>query len=99
MPTIHQLTSGLRSLFLVSAFSALSLAEPPAAAPAAPVPMQGFKEPIRVACVGDSITEGAGASGGNSYPSQLGKMLGEKWTVGNFGVSGTTMLKKGDSPY
>lgn len=99
MPTIRHLTSSLLGLFLVSAFFHLSAAEIPAAAPAAPVAVQGFKEPIRVACVGDSITEGAGASGGNSYPSQLGKMLGDKWNVGNFGVSGTTMLKKGDSPY
>ncbi len=56
---------------------------------------------IRVACVGDSITYGAGIKDRdvNSYPTQLGRMLGEKWDVRNFGVSGATMLKKGNSPY
>ncbi|HEY5509840.1 MAG TPA: GDSL-type esterase/lipase family protein [Prolixibacteraceae bacterium] len=35
----------------------------------------------------------------DSYPAQLGRMLGDKWIVRNFGVSGRTMLKKGDFPY
>jgi lysophospholipase L1-like esterase len=99
MPYFRHVTSGLLGLFLVSAFSTLPAAESPPAPAPAPVAVQDFKEPIRVACVGDSITQGVGASDGNSYPAQLGKMLGEKWKIGNFGVSGTTMLKKGDSPY
>lgn len=53
---------------------------------------------IRVACVGDSITAGVGARGA-SYPTQLGKMLGGKWEVRGFGVSGATLLKHGDKPY
>ena len=55
----------------------------------------------RVACVGDSITYGAGVAGreSNSYPAVLGKLLGEKYEVKNFGVSGATLLKKGDNPY
>ena len=57
------------------------------------------KPPIRVACVGDSITRGAGAGKGKSYPSQLQELLGASWVVGNFGVSGRTLLKKGDFPY
>jgi len=65
----------------------------------APVDVGAFKEPIRVACVGDSITVGVGASKRNSYPDQLARMLGEKWVVKNFGVSGTTLLKHGDRPY
>ena len=56
-------------------------------------------EPIKVACVGDSITQGAGAQKGQSYPSQLQALLGDKYKVGNFGVSGRTLLKKGDFPY
>ncbi len=99
MPIIRRLTSGLLSLFFVNAFATVSAADIPAVVPSAPVAVQDFKEPIRVACVGDSITQGAGTEGGNSYPAQLGKMLGEKWKIGNFGISGTTMLKKGDSPY
>lgn len=56
-------------------------------------------EPIKVACVGDSITQGAGAAKGKSYPSQLQELLGDKYKVGNFGISGRTLLKKGDFPY
>lgn len=52
---------------------------------------------IRVACVGNSITYGG--LGSNSYPQQLGSLLGAHYDVRNFGVSGTTMLKKGDFPY
>lgn len=55
--------------------------------------------PIRVACIGDSITQGSGAAKGKSYPSQLQELLGKEWQVGNFGVSGRTLLKKGDFPY
>ena len=56
---------------------------------------------IKVACVGDSITFGAGIADrdNNSYPAQLGKMLGADWEVRNFGVSGTTLLNRGDHPY
>lgn len=55
--------------------------------------------PTRVACIGDSITRGSGAEKGKCYPSQLQAMLGDEWVVGNFGVSGRTLLKKGDFPY
>lgn len=70
-----------------------------AAGPMDPIDPAAFKEPIRVACVGDSITQGAGAEKGKSYPSQLQALLGDKWKVGNFGVSGRTLLRKGDHPY
>ena len=53
---------------------------------------------IKVACVGDSITEGAGLNA-NTYPAALGRFLGTNYTVRNFGVSGTTLLRKGDLPY
>ena len=68
---------------------------------AAPVPIDpsAYPEPVRVACVGDSITQGAGTHGGMTYPNQLGTILGPKWVVKNFGVSGRTLLKKGDLPY
>ncbi len=60
-----------------------------------------YKETIRVACIGDSITFGSGIKvrDRDSYPAQLGRMLGEKWQVRNFGVSGATMLRNGDKPY
>ncbi len=56
---------------------------------------------IKIACIGDSITFGAGIKNRkiNSYPAQLAKMLGEKYTVKNFGISGSTILKKGNKPY
>ena len=59
----------------------------------------GAAEPIKVACVGDSITQGLGAAPGKSYPSQLQELLGAGYKVGNFGVSGRTLLSKGDKPY
>jgi len=64
-----------------------------------PIKVADYKKPIRVACVGDSITFGFGWNDPRSYPSQLGKLLGEDWTVRNFGVGGRTMLRKGDFPY
>lgn len=69
-----------------------------AIASAAPINPTDYKAPIRVACVGDSITQGSGTKG-NPYPKQLQELLGEKWNVANFGVSGRTLLRKGDHPY
>lgn len=62
---------------------------------------QPKKSPVKVACIGNSITYGAGIKdrAKDSYPIVLGKMLGEKYIVKNFGVSGRTMLNKGDRPY
>jgi lysophospholipase L1-like esterase len=66
---------------------------------AGPIDEKAYKEPIRVACIGDSITAGAGLLSDNSYPSQLGRMLGGEWTVLNCGASGSTLLNQGDKPY
>lgn len=57
--------------------------------------------PVRVACVGDSITYGDGIPDRdhNSYPAILGKLLGTGYEVRNFGVNGATLLKAGDLPY
>ena len=56
---------------------------------------------IRVACVGNSITDGHGIDMAPSqgYPAQLQRMLGKDYWVKNFGVSGRTLLNKGDQPY
>src|SRR5262245_47466097 len=56
---------------------------------------------VNVACVGDSITAGSGlpSPSTQAYPAVLGTLLGTDYTVENFGVSGTTMLKNGDFPY
>jgi lysophospholipase L1-like esterase len=53
----------------------------------------GAAKPIRVACVGDSITERSG------YPHQLQLMLGSNYIVGNFGVSGSTVSLDSTKPY
>ena len=55
------------------------------------------KPQIKVACVGDSITWGGG--GADAYPSQLQRLLGDSWKVTNYGVSGRTLMRKGDFPY
>ena len=57
--------------------------------------------PIKVACVGDSITFGAKIKNRaqKSYPAQLQAMLGNGFKVVNFGISARTLLKKGDRPY
>lgn len=57
------------------------------------------QERIKVACIGNSITEGMGVEPEMTYPSQLQRMLGGRYEVKNFGVSKRTMLKKGDFPY
>ena len=50
--------------------------------------------PIRVTCVGDSITEGVGGSAGMSYPDQMQKLLGSGYEIFNAGVSATNIIKQ-----
>lgn len=69
-----------------------------AAEPVEPIDPAKYSVPIKVACVGDSITQGT-SLGRRTYPNQLQEMLGDKWLVRNFGVSGRTLLKNGDFPY
>ncbi|WP_205503651.1 GDSL-type esterase/lipase family protein [Rufibacter psychrotolerans] len=52
---------------------------------------------IKVACVGNSITEGAGLT--QPYPAALQQLLGQAYEVRNFGLGGRTLLKKGNRPY
>ena len=56
---------------------------------------------IRVACIGNSITDGHGIDMASAYgyPALLQKKLGDKYWVKNFGVGARTMLNKGDFPY
>ena len=84
----------MNKILLILALTSLAaLANPP------PIDPSVFKRSIRVACVGDSITQGAKLAKGMTYPEQLQKMLGSAWTVKNFGKSGRTLLKQGDFPY
>lgn len=54
---------------------------------------------IRVACIGNSITYGAGLQNPfrDSYPGVLEQLLGTGYDVRNFGISGRTALQKGGS--
>ena len=56
---------------------------------------------IRVACIGNSITDGHGIDMATAYgyPAMLQKKLGQDYWVRNYGVSARTMLNKGDYPY
>ena len=76
----------MKNTLLLSLCAALAGAAPALAA-----------EPIVVACVGDSITYGHGASnrGEKSYPAQLQALLGEGWDVRNFGHNARTALDEG----
>ncbi len=58
-------------------------------------------QPIKVACVGNSVTYGAGIEERDrySYPARLQQLLGESYLVRNFGKSGATLLAKGHRPY
>lgn len=54
------------------------------------------KREVKVACVGDSITFGARLDNPDeeSYPAQLQELLGVEYQVKNFGVGGSTLLRK-----
>lgn len=79
----HQLkliAAGLTVLVLVTSLSAFSFGK-----------LLVTNPPIRVACVGDSITA--------LYPTDLLLMHGDIYTVGNFGVGGSTVSLDFRKPY
>jgi lysophospholipase L1-like esterase len=59
------------------------------------------QQPIRIACLGASITAGAMLPHPETqaYPQQLQKLLGSGYQVTNYGVSSATLLRKGDVSY
>ena len=59
------------------------------------------EDKIKIACVGDSITYGMMVKGWfkNAYPVKLQNMLGEAYTVTNFGMNAHTLQDSGDRPY
>lgn len=87
-----------RALIFLLAASAALFSAPAITAVAAVAPAE---PPVRVACIGDSITFGAAIKDrkNNCYPAQLGGMLGPGYRVTNHGVNGATLLKRGDKPY
>lgn len=64
-----------------------------------PVDAAAFKDTIRLACIGDSITKGVGADRTACYAALIKNALGSKWEVTNLGVSGATLLRNGDKPF
>jgi len=56
---------------------------------------------IKIACIGASITEGAGLAhpAAEAYPQLLQLKLSNRYRVHNYGISGTTLLRKGDASY
>ncbi len=56
---------------------------------------------VRVACVGDSITEGYGSSdpATKAYPAVLQTLLGDGYEVTNYGIGGSTLMRCSDMPY
>lgn len=63
--------------------------------------LSSLRAQIKVACVGNSVTFGAGLQdrAHTSYPARLQQMLGDGYSVENFGHSGATLLNKGHRPY
>ena len=57
-----------------------------------------------VNCWGDSLTDGAGSTsaGGGAYPSRLQNLLGESYTVNNYGIGGEgaelVSMRQGSTP-
>jgi lysophospholipase L1-like esterase len=76
--------------FLISVFTVISFAQE-----------SKNVQCIKVACVGNSITFGAGlaAREKDSYPAVIGRVLSNGYKVRNFGVRGRMALRKGDHPY
>ncbi|MBE6632051.1 MAG: hypothetical protein E7623_05045 [Ruminococcaceae bacterium] len=59
------------------------------------------RKKIKIACVGDSITHGYASSNPDtaSYPSVLKDLMGDGYEIGNFGLSGSTMMPDTFFPY
>ena len=59
------------------------------------------RDDIRVACIGNSITDGHGIDmcDVKAWPGQLQKLLGSDYVVKNYGRGARTLLNKGDNPY
>lgn len=95
------------TILILAAAAAMGVgaATPVALRPEAPRAALGAageaSRPVRVACIGNSITAGylLPDPGRQSYPGVLQRLLGEGYEVANFGHSGTTLLRRGHRPY
>lgn len=68
------------------------------AVPSSPKVLPGKKH---IACIGDSITFGAGVNGtkAQTWEYFLNEILGDEAQVINYGISGRTLQDEGDYPY
>ena len=59
------------------------------------------KDALRVACIGNSITEGSciDLTDINGYPARLQALLGNGYYVRNYGLGARTLISTGDHPY
>ena len=66
--------------------------------PKSPVVIQEKKH---IACIGDSITYGAGVNGktNQTWEYFLNEIIGDDYQVINYGISGRTLQNEGDYPY
>ena len=69
----------------------------PGGASAQDTPAKSAEKALVVACIGDSLTYGHGASDREktTYPAQLQQLLGSGWSVVNFGHNARTALDDG----
>ena len=89
MEGIHPNTEGFARMAKVAAEALKTLRPKLSRDPAAP-------RPIRVACVGDSLTSGFKMEKPeqDAYPAQLGRLLGPGYAVRGFAEPGRTALRK-----
>lgn len=67
-----------------------------------PLPPLPNKKMPRIACIGDSITYGAGVEKvrkQRSYPALLEGLFGGEYQILNYGLNGRTLLADGNRPY
>jgi lysophospholipase L1-like esterase len=76
------------------AFVAVLLAAP---APLSAADAATTAKPIRVICLGDSVTAGARLKdpAKDAYPARLQSLLGDGYVVSNYGVGGCTLIHQG----
>jgi lysophospholipase L1-like esterase len=65
--------------------------------------IDALKPAVKIACVGTSVTQGYVLPDEKTYPYKLQALINSKGDntdkVLNYGIGGTTILKKGDKPY
>lgn len=72
-----------------------------------PVKAPSQKPPLKIFCIGDSITEGYGLKDADGkqamaklgYPAKLGEILVPQATVKHYGAGGTTYFRNGPHPF